>query len=79
MQNQNADTKSLEGMAYISVDLEHANNKLQMVEVYLWALGQEGQVPEDGTIRGVQGNRDFESWGWVSQTKNKSQNIQCLL
>lgn len=63
MQYQNADTKSVEDMAYISVDLEYASNKLPMIEVNLWALGQEGQVPRDGTIRGVQGNKDLESWG----------------
>lgn len=51
MQYQNADTKSLRDMVYISVDLEYLSNKLQMVEVNLWALGQEGQVPGDGIIR----------------------------
>lgn len=67
MQYQNADTKSLADMAYISVVLEHSGNKPQMVEVKLRAPGQEEQAPGDGTIRGVHGNRDPESWGLGSQ------------
>lgn len=58
MQYQNADTKRLEDMVYISVDQEHVSSKPQMVEVNLWAPGQQGQAPGDGTIRGVHGNRD---------------------
>lgn len=50
-------------MVHISVDLKHENHKPQMVGVTLWALGQEGQVPGDGIIREVHGNRDLESLG----------------
>ena len=37
MQYQNADTKGLEDMVYISMGLEHTSQEPQMVEVSLWA------------------------------------------
>lgn len=63
-------------MVCISVGLEKASKKPQMVEVNLWALGQERQASTDGTNRRIHGTRDPESHGWRSQRGSIYQNIQ---